>query len=125
MNNTPNTVKGKDLANQPVSAMLWWGLPIAIGVIVALLHLSLRLSAGICAVSFAWMATGCFLNAMRCHRLHCYISGPAFLLGTFFAALIASGVTALGPQIFSNGVMAILVLAGLSFVPEMVWKRYV
>ena len=125
MNNPPDAVKRKDLARQPVSALFWWGLPIAIGVVVALLHLSLRLSAGICAVSFAWMATGCFLNALRCHRLHCYISGPAFLLGTFFAAPVALDVTALGPQMFHNGVTAILMLAGLSFVPEMVWKRYV
>jgi hypothetical protein len=27
--------------------------------------------------------TGCVLNAARCHRLHCYITGPLFPLGAF------------------------------------------
>jgi hypothetical protein len=113
-----------DWASQPRTIILWWGLPIAIGVAANLLHLPFHAAAAICAGSLAWMATGCLLNARRCHRVHCYISGPVLMLGAIFAGLVALGAADLGPRLFGNVVGAILVLALLSFVPEMVWKRY-
>ena len=120
-----NTNDGqKDLVQQPVSAMFWWGLPIAIGLAADFLHLPFLIGAGLCAVLFLWMATGCLLNAARCHRLHCYISGPVFLLGAIFAASVALGVVAVSPHVFGSVVGATLILALLSFVPEFVWKRY-
>jgi hypothetical protein len=70
------------------------------------------------------MATGCLLNAMRCHRLHCYISGPVFLAGAIFTGLIALGAVSVGATTFNNAVGATLIVALLSFVPELVWKRY-
>lgn len=115
----------KDLAAQPLSACLWWGLPIAIGAAATLLHLPLRVAAGLCSVLFLWMATGCFLNARRCHRVHCYISEPILLLGAFFGASVALGIVAVSGRTFANTVSVVLVLALLSFVPELVWKRYV
>jgi len=114
----------KDLVRQPLSALLWWGLPITIGAFVGLFDLSLRVDAGICAVLFVWMATGCVLNARRCHRVHCYISGPVFLLGAVFAALLAVGLIDLSSREFNNAVGGVLLLALLSFVPEIVWRRY-
>jgi hypothetical protein len=113
-----------DWASQPWTVILWWGLPIAVGVSANRLHLPFHVDAGICAGSLAWMATGCLLNARRCHRVHCYISGPVLLLGAIFAGVVALGATDLGPRVFGNTVSAILILAVLSFVPEMVWKRY-
>ena len=113
-----------DLVRQPVSAMFWWGLPIAIGLAADFLHLPFLIGAGLCAVLFLWMATGCLINAMRCHRLHCYISGPVFLLGALFAAGVALGIVAVGPHVFGDVVGATLILALLSFVPEFVWKTY-
>ena len=114
----------KDWARQPLTIIAWWGLPIALSVGAGAMHLPFRMGAGVCAVAFAWMATGCLLNARRCHRVHCYISGPVLLLGAIMAGLVASGVADLGPRTFGNAVSAILVLALLSFVPELVWKRY-
>jgi hypothetical protein len=115
----------RDLVRQPLSFCLWWGLPIAIGAAATLLRVSIQAGAGLCAVLFAWMAAGCLLNARRCHRLHCYISGPVLLLGAIMAALVAFGMIRVSPQMFGNAVSAILVLALFSFVAEMVWKRYI
>ena len=113
-----------DWTRRPLSVCLWWGLPIAIGASVSLLRLSFRGGAGICAVLFLWMAIGCILNARRCHRLHCYISGPVLLAAAVFAALAAGGLIDVSLRVFSNVIGATLVLALLSFVPEIFWNRY-
>lgn len=119
-----NPAAQNDFVRRPLSACLWWGLPIAIGASAGLLHVSFRAGAGLCAVLFLWMATGCLLNAWRCHHLHCYISGPVLLAGAVFAALIAAGLIDVSPRVFGNAVGATLVLALLSFLPEIFWKRY-
>ena len=127
MSNTTDraaTAARKDWARQPLTIIAWWGLPIALDASAGFLHMPFRAAAGVCAVAFAWMATGCLLNARRCHRVHCYISGPVLMLGALMAGSVATGLTDLGPQTFGNAVSAILVLALLSFAPELVWKRY-
>ena len=110
---------------QPLSFCLWWGLPIVVGGAAGFLNFRFRVGAGICAVLFFWMATGCLLNARRCRRVHCYISGPVLLAGAVFAAAVALGIVGIAPRTFGNAVGVVLVLALLSFVPEIVWKRYV
>jgi hypothetical protein len=114
----------KDWARQPVAIVLWWGLPMAIGGFANFAHLSQRLDAGVCALLFAWMASGCLLNAARCRRVHCFIAGPVLLAGAVFAALAAAGAIETGPRTLSNVINGTLLLALLSFVPEVVWKRY-
>lgn len=116
---------GGDLATQPASILLWWVLPIAVGFSANFFPFSTRTIGAIWTVAFLWMGMGCLLNARRCHRLHCYISGPVFVLGAIFTASVASGIVDPAPHLFSNVVNGTLVLTLLSFVPEMVWKRYI
>jgi hypothetical protein len=118
------TASRKDWTRQPLSVMVWWGLPLAFGMSASLLELPLRANAGVWAGALAWMALGCLLNAARCHRLHCYISGPILLVGAIGVGLVAAGVVDPGPRMLSIAVNTVLVLAVLSFVPELVWKRY-
>jgi len=95
-NDLATTAARKDLARRPLTIIAWWGLPIAIGLSSDYLHLPFRAGAGVCAVAFAWMATGCLLNALRCHRVHCYVSGPVLLGGAAIAGLVAAGFIDLG-----------------------------
>jgi hypothetical protein len=120
----PTSPARGDWARRPLSMIAWWGLPLAVGASASLLQVPFRAGAAIWAGAFAWMATGCLLNAMRCHRVHCYISGPIFLIGAAIAGADGAGMISLSPTTFTNAVSAIMVLAVLSFVPEMVWKRY-
>src|ERR1700730_12447510 len=113
-----------DWARQVLPIVVWWCLPIAIGFSTGLLHLSEHVAAIVWAVSFARMATGCVLNAVRCHRVHCYISAPAFALGAVVAGLLAAGLADFGPHALNNTVSITFVLALLSFAPELIWKRY-
>jgi len=112
-----------DMARKPVSALLWWCLPIAIGIASGSLGLSLRETAAVWAVAFTWMAAGCFLNALRCHRLHCYFSGPVFLIGAVVAAALASGA-ALPANSLNYDIAATFVLVLLTFTPETFWRKY-
>jgi hypothetical protein len=117
-------VAGRDWTGRPGMAFVWWCLPLGVGLASGLTSLSARAIAPIWAVSFVWMGTGCLLNARRCHRLHCYISGPAFLLGAVALGLFAAGVLAFGPHSLNNIIGITLAIAALSFVPEMIWRKH-
>lgn len=115
-----NGAAQSDWVKQPVTAALWWCLPLCLGILASVLLPSPRTTAVAWAAMFAWMGTGCVLNALRCQRLHCYISGPVFFLGAVAAGLFAAGVFATR---LNNIVGATLAFALLSFVPEMLWRR--
>ena len=104
--------------------LVWWYLPLSVCVATTYLASSTRGIALVWMVSFVWMGTGCILNARRCHRLHCYISGPAFFLGAAALVLLATGIALSGPHSLINIVSITLAVALLSFVPEMIWRRY-
>jgi hypothetical protein len=112
-----------DWVNRPGMAFVWWCLPLAVGVAASCFAWSSLATALVWIVSFIWMGTGCILNARRCHRLHCYISGPAFFLGAAALTLFVSGVAFAGPHSLNNIVGITLTVALLSFVPEMFWRK--
>jgi hypothetical protein len=114
----------RDWARRPSTSLIWWGLPTALGLASNLFGLSQRGDAAVWAVALAWAGLGCVLNASRCHRLHCYISGPALLLGSSGAGLIASGVLDFGQQSLNAVIGGALVITLLSFAPELAWGRY-
>ena len=122
--NAPTGKPPVDWVQQPVSALLWWCLPLAAGFAINLLALQLRATTLVWALAFAWMGLGCVLNARRCHRLHCYISGPAFFMGAVVVGLLGLGVLTLGQHALNNAVAFTLAAALLSFVPEFVWRKY-
>ncbi|MHB8529083.1 MAG: hypothetical protein ACYC8V_06175 [Caulobacteraceae bacterium] len=76
------------------------------------------------AVAFVWMGLGCVLNALRCHRLHCYISGPLLLVGAALLALLGAGVLSLGSHGVNLVTASTAVLVALSFAPEAICRRY-
>jgi hypothetical protein len=115
----------RDWARRPLTILVWWCLPIAFGMSATPLRLTAREAGSVWAVSFAWMATGCLLNARRCHRLHCYLSGPVLLAGATIAALVASGSLQFGPSALSYAICGTFALAILSFVPEAIWRKYI
>lgn len=112
-----------DWVRQPFGLVFWWGLPILIGVSMSSLGLRLATAAFVWAGAFAWMGTGCLLNARRCARLHCFISGPVLWLGAIAAALVGGGIIP-GAHALNIVVSLTAVLALLSFVPEMIWRKY-
>ena len=45
-------------------------------------------------VAFTWMGIACVFNATRCGRMHCYFTGPFFLL----LAAVSAAHRSLGPK---------------------------
>ncbi len=114
-----------DWVNRPGMGFVWWCLPLGIGVASNFFSMAASATALVWMASFIWMGTGCTLNARRCHRLHCYISGPAFFLGAAVLAVFAAGIALSGPHSLNKIVGLTLTVALLSFLPEIIWRKYV
>ncbi len=115
----------KDLAAGWRSFLPIWGAPVFAAIAASLLPMPDWVAAAAWAVAFLWMGAACLVNASRCGRLHCYFSGPVLLLGALLASLIGSRVIAFGPHGLLAVAAATLTLAGLTFVLERVWGKYV
>ena len=72
------TCEKNDFAASTQTFLFFWGIPIAAMVLAALLAppTSMLVWAG----ALFWAGAACAVNAYRCGRLHCYITGPLFLL---------------------------------------------
>ena len=96
------------------SALLLWGLPVA-ALIVGANFPNVRLLLWIPA--FLVMGAACSVNAARCSRLHCYVTGPLFLLGAIYLVLWGFHVAPMQLNIFLNSIVGIALLARLAEFP--------
>jgi hypothetical protein len=104
-------------------SMAVWVVPgvlLAIATEVGVPHL-----ATLWVVVMVYMGAACLINAKRCRRLHCYITGPFFLLLALVALLVGLGAIDLGPRgwihlVYVMGVGACV----LTCVPEWLFGKY-
>jgi hypothetical protein len=106
-----------DLVGQKTGILLWC-LP-TVALVVGLNWTELRPWLWIPALLV--MGIGCLVNASRCGRLHCYLTGPAFVLAAIYVALAAGSVVPMRPNAFLLTLFAIAVLACLA---ELLLGRY-
>jgi len=74
------------------TALVLWGVPIMLVVAGALIPAA---RAALWIPSFAVMGLACVINARRCGRLHCHVTGPLFLLGAIATTLDALAIVAI------------------------------
>ncbi|MFQ5564378.1 MAG: hypothetical protein ACE5FO_12510 [Parvularculaceae bacterium] len=117
--------ENRDLASRPVPFFVGWGLPIVIAASTNFIAMPVPVLTLIWIGAFVWMGLGCLINARRCHRRHCYYSGPVLLLGAVAVALVGFRVVSLGPDGFMIAVWGTFGLVALTFVPELIWGKYV
>jgi hypothetical protein len=106
----------KDWVRRPPALVVGWRVPILLAVTSAFLRLPLTQAALLWTGLFAWMGTGCVLNALRCARLHCYICGPVLWLGAAASVLIGLGVVS-GHNVLNDVIGLTTALVVLSYVP--------
>ncbi len=78
-------------------------------------------------VSLLWMGGACALNARRCGRRHCFLTGPFFIFMGVAVALHGSGILSLGPHGW-YWLGAVILVGGygvLWLLPERIWGEYV
>jgi hypothetical protein len=106
-----------------VRGLLTWGIPTAI--LLATPLLPPRSLAVIWPVLLTFMGVACLANARRCGRIHCFVTGPFFLVLAALALLYGVGILPLGEHGWAT-LSAALVIGGCVFtcVPEWVLGRY-
>ena len=76
-------------------------------------------------LAFLVMGVACVANARRCGRVHCYFTGPLFLLASLLSALHGWGVVDLGPHAWQwIGYGTFMLAFILYFAPEAIWGKY-
>jgi hypothetical protein len=71
------------------------------------------------------MGAACLINAKRCGRLHCFITGPFFLILAGVSLLYGLGIVSLGPHGWQWLVDALLIGGCiLTCVPEWLFGKY-
>jgi hypothetical protein len=97
-----------------LSAIFLWCLP-ALALIAGMYWPAARTWLWIPA--FLIMGAACLANAARCGRLHCYLSGPIFLLAAAYVALASLHVVPFAPGALLDAVFILVILAFLAEIP--------
>jgi uncharacterized membrane protein HdeD (DUF308 family) len=120
------TNKSRDiLASPPLALALFWIPAIAI-VVTGSSNFRDGWRTLVWTAALITMGTACITNAYRCRRVHCYITGPFFILMAVVTLLYGLGVTPLG----RNGwnLIGLTILFGaicLCCLPELFFGKYV
>lgn len=103
--------------------LLIWCLPLAGLAISDLAGGQLQVVAW--PVLLTWMGAACLLNARGCRRLHCFLTGPFFLLLALVSLLYGLGALPLGSHGW-RALSLVLIVGGLFlyYVPEWLFGRY-
>lgn len=115
----------RDLAHTP--SIIWlWGAPLAMVLTASVLNgikiLSLTEAGILWTIATAWIGIGCAINGRHCGRVHCRIDGVLFPLVSVIGLLNVIGIVGLNWNLYWAIVLAIL---AASFVPELLWRKYV
>lgn len=76
-------------------------------------------------LSLGLMGAMCLLNASRCGRVHCYFTGPFFMLGAVASLGYGIGILPFGPSGWQwIGNITIIGAVILCSIPEFILGRY-
>ena len=84
----------KDFLATPLGTLVAWGLPI--GAMLLMIGTPHPLKTWVWVGALVWMGGACLLNARRCKRRHCFVTGPFFLAMTVPVLLFGYGLIDLG-----------------------------
>ena len=124
MHSRTTTSESRDILAGPISALLVFWLP-AIAIVITGSTAFTHWRPIVWTVALAIMSLGCIANALRCGRVHCYITGPFFLLMALASLLYGLGVLPLGSRGWNIiGGITLIGAVFLCCLPEMIWGKY-
>lgn len=110
---TDELCPSKDLACGKSAVFLWYIPTLAVFVGLAWT----RTLPWLWVPAFLVMGVACVMNAARCGRLHCYVTGPVYLLAAVYVALSELHLVPMRQGIFLLLVFGITMLACLAELP--------
>lgn len=114
--------QARDLVADRRTRLLLWGVPQV--VFVAGFFLG-TYRVVLWPVALSAMGIACVANARRCGRLHCYLTGPFYLLMAGVTGVHEMGLVSLGP--YGWLWLGLFVVIGgnlLTYLPERAWGTY-
>ena len=115
----------RDFVRDRKASFLLWRLPALVMVVVAFLDIGLQATGTVWALCLSVFGFGCVSNAMRCGRLHCYFTGPFFLVMAVASLLHGFDWISLGSLGWLwIGLVTLVGGIGLTVVPERIWGQY-
>jgi hypothetical protein len=115
--------QARDLTTSRIASFWLWSLPIVVFVAGAPAPPVWRTLLWTASLTVAGL--GCVTNAVRSGRVHCYFTGPFYLLGALATLGYGAGLLPLGRSGWSligtaMGIGSLL----LPWLPERIWGRY-
>ena len=111
----------KDFTAGTPSQSLFWGLPAAALVAGGVLDIE-RV---VWPPALIVMGIACVVNAYRCRRIHCYFTGPLFLILAALSLLHGLEVVPLGSHGWRwIGIAIVVGAVAFYYLPERVWGKY-
>jgi hypothetical protein len=100
------------------SGVFLWCLPI-VAVVIGSEWSSMR--GWLWIPAFLVMGIGCLANAARCGRVHCYVTGPLFLLAAIYVVVAEFHLVPMHPAVLLD---TVVVLTLLAYIAEFPLGRY-
>lgn len=120
----PTAGSSRDILSNRWSCLILFVLP-AIAIVVTGNSVFAAWRTVVWTGSLSIMGTACTINAARCGRIHCYLTGPFFLAMALVTLFYGIGAIPLGNNGWNRIGLTILVGAvGLCCLPEFIFGKY-
>ena len=125
MESNATTCKSRDILSSWWSVFILYWLPAIAIVVAGAPAISSGWRTVVWTVALATMGVACIVNALRCGRVHCYLTGPFFLLMALIALSYGLGILHLGGNGWNLlGLMTLIGAIALWCLPEMFLGKY-
>ena len=125
MESNATTCKSRDILSSRKRVFILYWLPAIAIVVAGAPAISSGWRTVVWTVALATMAVACIVNALRCGRVHCYVTGPFFLLMALVALSYGLGILHLGANGWNLlGLVGLVGVLALWYLPEMFFGKY-
>ncbi|HXJ05702.1 MAG TPA: hypothetical protein VNH65_11415 [Candidatus Acidoferrum sp.] len=125
MESNATTCKSRDILSSRWRVFILYWLPAIAIVVAGVPAISSGWRTVVWTVALATMGVACIVNALRCGRVHCYLTGPFFLLMALIALSYDLGILHLGGNGWNLlGLMTLIGAIALWCLPEMLLGKY-
>ena len=125
MESNATTCKSRDILSSRWRVFILYWVPAIAIVVAGAPAISSGWRTVIWTVALATMGVACLVNALRCGRVHCHLTGPFFLLMALIALSYGLGFLHLGGNGWNLlGLMTLIGAIALWCLPEMLLGKY-